>query len=172
MQNNRLAQTSPPPRVGPICGKILDSPLNICWFMSQWHQEYSTQCEELLRRTTMYQISAIISRWCANYLITGRSEVLAKVMFLQASVILSTGGSPIFRGGLQFFGGSPIFLGGVSPIFQGGASKFLGGCLQFFGGSPIFRGGLQPEYGQRSAGTHSTGMHSCFICGLLKLSAL
>ena len=56
------------------------------------------------------------------------------VMFLQASVILSTGGGLQYfvgGGGLQFFGGSLIFQGvsnfsGGSPIFQGG--------LQFFGG--------------------------------------
>ena len=53
---------------------------------------------------------------------------------------------PNFRG-LQFFGG------GVPPIFRGGSSKFSGGMG---GGSP-------PEYSQRSAGTHPTGMHSCFL---------
>ena len=58
--------------------------------------------------------------------ITGRNEVLAKVIFSQACVILFTGGF------LQIFGG------GLVP-----------------GGSP-------PEYGQRSVGTHPTGMHSCF----------
>ena len=72
-------------------------------------------------------------------LITGRNEVLAKVIFSQACVILFTGGVS-----------GP---GGVPPIFRG---------------SPIFRGGgvstgFSPEYGQRSAGTHPTGMHSCFI---------
>ena len=77
---------------------------------------------------------------------TGRNEVLAKVIFLQLSVIHSVhmGGGclvQIFGGGclLQFFGG------GVCSKFSGG------GCLlQFL------------EYGQRSAGTHPTGMHSCF----------
>ena len=93
-----------------------------------------------------------------------------------------SGGSPIFQGGLQFFGGVSPILGGLqfwgvsnfsgvsnfggSPIF--GVSNFSGG-LQFFGGPPIFRGGaLQPEYGQRSAGTHPTGMHSCNGIKLLK----
>ena len=57
-------------------------------------------------------------------------------------MILFTGGvSPIF-GGLQFFEG-------VSPISVGGVSNFSGG-------SP-------PEYGQRSAGTHPTGMRSCLF---------
>ena len=57
----------------------------------------------------------------ANF-VTGRNEVLAKVIFLHLSVILFTG-----KGGwcLQFFGGS--------PIFRGGSSKFSGGFLQILG---------------------------------------
>ena len=70
------------------------------------------------------------------------------------------GGSSKFSGGWSKFGGSSNFSGGVPPNFRGGA------FLQIFrGGSPIFRGvgGLQfSEYGQRSVGTHPTGMHSCF----------
>ena len=46
---------------------------------------------------------------------------------------------------------------GGSPIFQGGL-QFFRGVLQFFLGG---RG--SPEYGQRSAGTHPTGMHSCYL---------
>ena len=41
--------------------------------------------------------------------------------------------------------------------FSGGVSNFSGG-----GWSPIFLGGGSSEYDQRSAGTHPTGMHSCF----------
>ena len=51
------------------------------------------------------------------------------------------------KGGVSNFSGGGCGLvpgGGVSPIFGG---------LQFFGG-----GGN----GQRSAGTHPTGMHSCY----------
>ena len=49
---------------------------------------------------------------------------------------------------------SPIFrVGGGVSNFRG-VSNFSGGCLEFFGGG-------SPEYGQRSAGTHPTGMHSC-----------
>ena len=84
---------------------------------------------------------------------------MAKVIFSQASVIhsvhrggcapdiaLIVGGAPDFA---PIFGGD-IFLGGV---ILGGSSKFSGGVF-LGGGSP-------PEYGQRSAGTHPTGMHSC-----------
>ena len=49
--------------------------------------------------------------------VTGRNEVLAKVIFSQVCVILSTGGVPawsrgvseIFRGGLKFWGRCEIF---------------------------------------------------------------
>ena len=71
-----------------------------------------------------------------NELITSRNEVLATVIFSQACVCPQGQGS------------GP---GGVwSPIFRG-VSNFSGG------------GGwvLQPEYGQRLAGMHPTGMHSC-----------
>ena len=122
-----------------------------------------------------------------KYIFTGRNEVLAKVIFLHVCVILFTGGgvlapnfggvpAPNFRGEggflLQIFGGGAcskfsggcllqIFGGGcLLQIFRGGAcSKFSGGGVP----APNFRGGLQfSEYGQRSAGTHPTGMHSCF----------
>ena len=72
-------------------------------------------------------------------------------MFLQASVILSTGGgaSPNFRGGV-FFGGflqisRGVFFGGFLQIFRGGS--FLGGSFKFsggvsfVGGPPNFQGG-------------------------------
>ena len=77
----------------------------------------------------------------------------------------------VHRGGGLVPGGgvwSPIFRGGVVSNFSGGVvSNFLGGSgLQLFGGGVVsnFSGGgvgLQPEYGQRSASTHPTGMHSC-----------
>ena len=67
-----------------------------------------------------------------KYIITGRNEVLAKVMFLHVSVILLTGGegSSKFSGAGGYFGG--VFLGGFLQIFGGG--YFLGGFLQIFGG--------------------------------------
>ena len=79
------------------------------------------------------------------------------------------------RGGVFLGGFLQIFFGGgVPPNFRGGVF-FWGGFLQiFFGGgsSKLFFGGTgggsPPEYGQRSAGTHPTGMHSCLFCfGLL-----
>ena len=73
--------------------------------------------------------------------------------------------APNFRGGclLQIFGGCLL------QIFGGGAcSKFSGGCLlQIFGGGVQFS-----EYGQRSAGTHPTGMHSCLLIFLFNLKVL
>ena len=81
-----------------------------------------------------------------SVLITGRNEVLAKVMFLHVSVILLTGGVSAWRGG--------CLPGGGGVCLEGGFLQILGG------GSP-------PEYGQRSAGTHPTGMHSCYKLQLL-----
>ena len=103
---------------------------------------------------TMAPLLALLSQ-IPQLLITGRNEVLAKVIFSQACVILFTGGLGIpaclagqirrgvgipaclasqSPGSLQIFGGSPIFRGG-SPIFWG--------VLQFFGG--VVKGGLRGE---------------------------
>ena len=87
------------------------------------------------------------------------------------------GGAPIFWGaGLQFFGGrGSNFSGGWSPIFQG-VSNFSGGVRghPFLGGEGIFFSFLlslgihsppqkqSQAYGQRAAGAHPTGMHSCY----------
>ena len=116
-------------------------------------------------------------------LITGRNEVLAKVIFSQASVILFkggfskfSGGSPNFRGGgLQIFGGSPIFRGEGFSKFWGGSPNFwgvlqiFGGGLQFFRGVSKFSGGLQifggfSKFSQGSPifGGVSTGIRSTF----------
>ena len=120
--------------------------------------------------------------------VTGRKDVLAKVIFSRASVIHSVhdgGGGGLVPGGLQIFregwsgpggwwsgprgvskfsggGGFLQFFGGtVPPIFRGVPPIFWG-FLQFFGGVSKFSGGgSPPEYGQRSTGTHRTGMHSC-----------
>ena len=80
---------------------------------------------------------------------------------------LFLGGSSKFLGGGVFFWGSSKFSGGVPPNFQGGCLfggflQILGGCLFLGGFLQIFgRGGSPPEYGQHSASTHPTGMHSC-----------
>ena len=70
------------------------------------------------------------------HIITGRNEVLAKVIFSQASVCPRGGGGgiPACLAGQSQRGG---LVPGVSN-FSGGSSNFSGG-LQFFGGSPIFR---------------------------------
>ena len=63
-------------------------------------------------------------------------------------------------GGLQFLGGSPI-SGGLrgDPPILGGGEFFFDFC--FFWDTPPRPPYQTPEYGQRSAGTHPTGMHSC-----------
>ena len=79
-------------------------------------------------------------------IITGRNEVLAKVIFSQACVKNSVhsggggGGYPSMPcksvpGGLQFFGGVSNF--GGSPIL-GGVEGGLRGTPQFFGGGNFF----------------------------------
>ena len=111
------------------------------------------------------------------------------ILFTGGGGLVPGGFLQFFGGFLQFLGGLPIFRGGggVPPIFRGGSSnfsggvwsggflQFFGGFLQFFGGggSSNFSGGVccsgtppgqqTPEYGQLSAGTHPTGMHSCCI---------
>ena len=88
-------------------------------------------------------------------LVTGRNEVLAKVIFSQASVcpqggsffgggggsskFLGGGGVPpnFWRGVLQIFGG--VFFGGFLQIFGGVSSKFSG--RSFWGVPPNFLGG-------------------------------
>ena len=63
-------------------------------------------------------------------------------------------------GGLQFFGwGSPI-LGGLRGVKGDPPIFFFDFC--FLWGHPPPRD-QTPEYGQRSAGTHPTGMYSCII---------
>ena len=135
----------------------------------------SSQVRYACHWCTFRKVQIKLSQMYADlFVITGRNEVLAKVIFSQASVcprggggwvsqhalqvspggVWSQGGLQIFWGGLQFWGGSPNFWG--SPIFGGvlqilGVSNFLGG-LQFFWGVSNFWGGV---YGQRSAGTQS-----------------
>ena len=74
---------------------------------------------------------------CSESVITGRNEVLAKVIFLHVCVILFTGGvPPNFRGGGIFEGGSSKFWGGFLQIFGGEFLQFSeGGFLQFSGGA-------------------------------------
>ena len=68
------------------------------------------------------------------------------------------GGSSNLGGGfLQFFGGVPPILGGFLQFFRGGVPPIFRGVC--YSGTPP--GQQTPEYGQRSAGTHPTGMHSC-----------
>ena len=76
------------------------------------------------------------------------------------------------------FGQGNIFTGVCDSVHRGGLVP--GGRVSGLGGSPIFRGkgGLQffgggspPEYGQRSAGTHPTGMHSCLWKVLLCMNS-
>ena len=72
--------------------------------------------------------------------VTGRNEVVAKVMFLQVSVIHS-----VLRRTPPPQQGEPP-PGRENPPRQG---------------DPPWK--QTPAYGLRAAGTHPTGMHSCYI---------
>ena len=160
----------------PLLRGILDPPLECVLFHSKVHSYILTWPAVNIRWCLFADCYFFCDKFSCR-IFTGRNEVLAKVMFLQAFVILSTGGCLVqggclvlggsgpggvwSRGGCLQFGGFSNFSGG-SPIFRGVSNFFWGGAVSRFSrGSPIFRGGLQPEYGQRSAGTHPTGMHSC-----------
>ena len=133
-----------------------------------------------------YQFIQICSLCSASAkFITGRNEVLAKVIFLHLSVILFTGGgapdialiwggapefAQIFRGGIFLGGVPPNFRGGVlqifgggrnfgGGIFGGGSSKFSGGVFFLGGVPPNFRGGFLQIF---LGGGFSTGIRSTF----------
>ena len=80
----------------------------------------------------------------------------------------SQGGGVWSQGGLQFFGGGVSnFSGGLQ--FFGGVSKFFFSSFFFsifFPPKKILLGCTPPPRdGQCAAGTHPTGMHSCFTFG-------
>ena len=75
------------------------------------------------------------SYWNAFLFITGRNEVVAKVIFLHLFVILFTGG--------------------------GGGGGWWWYPRRHWGRHPP--GKQTPAYGLRAAGTHPTGMHSCIF---------
>ena len=82
-------------------------------------------------------------------LITGRNEVVAKVMFLHVSVIMSTGG-------FSRQGEPPPGRENPPPGWENlpGWENPPGSRLQ--------------NYGLRAAGTHPTGMHSCFSAAFIQ----
>ena len=83
-------------------------------------------------------------------IVTGRNEVVAKVIFLHLLVILFTGG------------GSALVHAGIPPPEQTPAgSKHPPGSRHPPEADPP--GKQTPAYGLRAAGTHPTGMHSCIL---------
>ena len=92
----------------------------------------------------------------------------AKVIFSEACVKNSVhgGGCGSGPGGVSeiFSGGSEIF-GGGSEIFGGSPIFFFFFFFNFFSPQKIFLGCTPPppRDGQCAAGTHPTGMHSCFL---------
>ena len=103
--------------------------------------------ENLTKTSELFELhSQQIKVRALREVITGQNEVLAKVIFSQASVIHS------------------VHRGGWSGLIRGGAcSKFSGGCLlQIFGGgvpAPNFRGGACSKF---SGGSLIFGIWSTF----------
>ena len=100
--------------------------------------------------------------------ITGRNEVVAKVMFLHVSVILFTGGvsrqgEPPPAGGRTPPGPGRPPLDQADPPGQGEPSR-LEGDPPGQGEPPRKQ---TPEYGLRATGTHPTGMHSYLLSTLI-----
>ena len=113
--------------------------------------------------------------------ITGRNEVLAKVIFLHLFVILFTGGGvpdQVHPPGTRYTPRDQVHpLGPGTPPGTRYTPPGPGTPPTRYTpqdqvhppgpGTPPRPGtppGLQtPEYGQRSAGTHPTGMHSCVV---------
>ena len=101
--------------------------------------------------------------------ITGRNEVVAKVMFLHVCVILFTGrvsgqGEPPRAGRAPRAGRPPLRQG--EPPWVGrppwaGRTPRAGRTPP--GTRPPPPGKQTPAYGLRAAGMHPTGMHSCYI---------
>ena len=84
---------------------------------------------------------------------TGRNEVVAKVLFLHLSVILFTGGV------------LPQCMLGYQPPQDQADPPRPGRPPPDPPGPGRHPPGKQtPAYGLRAAGTHPTGMHSCFTC--------
>ena len=93
--------------------------------------------------------------------ITGRDEVVAKVMFLHVCVILFTGGGSPGRESPPGQGDPP---GQGEPPRQGDPSDREnppGRENPPWDQTPP--GKQTPAYGLRAAGMHPTGMHSCYI---------
>ena len=84
--------------------------------------------------------------------ITGRNEVVAKVIFLQVSVCLGGG-----RVSASAHAGMPYPPGWRNPPLHG--EPPLDGGTPPDGDPPP--GKQTPAYGLRAAGTHPSGMHSC-----------
>ena len=99
-----------------------------------------------------YRVSDALLHYLSLF-ITGRNEVLAKVIFLHLSVILFTGGgAPDIA---LSWGGAPDFA-----LILGGFLQILGGFLQIFGGGYFLGEGGPPKFSGVEG--FSTGIRSTF----------
>ena len=100
---------------------------------------------------------SLLDIFCKRFLITGRNEVVAKVIFLHLSVILFTGGVCL----------SASWDATHPPGVDTPPDQTPGPDIPQSRHPPSKQ---TPAYGQRAAGTHPTGMHSCSMLNLLDFS--
>ena len=123
------------------------------------------------------------------FLFTGRNEVVAKVMFLQVCVCPRGGGEsvclsacwdaipprdqadpPRIRQTLPWDQATPPGPGRHTPPGPGRHPPPGPGRPPLGPGRPSPLGKQTPAYGLRAAGTHPTGLHSCFpYCCILQI---
>ena len=133
-----------------------------------WGVEWAPPPQRVLQRSVHILLECCI-------LVTGRIEVVAKVMFLHVSVILFTGGvsgqgEPPGQGdppGADTPSPGPWRTPtGVPPPGPGRTPPSKQNPPPASpprpGRTPPPPGKHTPAYGQREAGTHPTGMHSCY----------
>ena len=115
-------------------------------------EERSDLCD---KKAFQYDANRPLADGFTDYIITGRNEVAAKVMFLQVYVCPQGG-----RVSASVHAGMPPQTRQTSPQDQADTSP--PGTRQTLPQTRQTPPGKQtPAYGLRAAGTHPTGMHSC-----------
>ena len=154
------------------------------------HWNLSCRCEllnELMSVRASYTETHTITLYTeyqCELVITGRNEVVAKVMFLHVCVILFTGGGSPGRESPPGQGEYPLDQGepprtrenqprpGRTPRTRQTPPRPGRHPPPDQADTPQTRqtppGEQTPEYGLRAAGTHPTGMHSCLFIWILR----
>ena len=142
------------------------------------HIVFFLKIQSLMFEIFLHSKSFSIQLFLSFFFITGRNEVVGKVIFLQLSVILFTGGGVSSRETSPCQGeppppatreNSPPPPPGRTPPARENPPP-LPGRTPPARENPPCQGEPPPPprkqtaaYGQRAAGTHPTGMHSCLL---------